>query len=348
MAAGQLKGMFDRVVRNKVRMGNFETTNLDMECVRSFFEFPETPFSVADLCAGSGRAIEELTKGSSAVTFAIEPNEEKYLELRERVNHALLGGYEECRISRDTFNLMYLNPPYDLDSESVDSKVERKEKRFLRQLVQYVAADGLLVFNIPRGRMTKDIITILVANLEEIRIYQSHDDTYHQVYAMGRKRKEKLINRSEVNRIVMCLEPGNELPRLPYLEKPMYKVVSGNVTPKLFRSSHMDVDLIGEVLKKSTLRTKAMEWTTPKPPSKKLQPLLPDKEMHRVLRMASGKLNGRVGEGELLHVLKGIVKKETVSSIEETPTELIETQSEVFKITFKLIDREGNIQIIQS
>lgn len=112
MAVDNMKGMFDRVQRNKVRMGNFETTDQDMLCVRSLLQFPHLPFSVADFCAGSGRALEVLTEESSAVSFGIEPNEEKYMELRSRIPHALYGGYEECRISRDTFRLMYLNPPY--------------------------------------------------------------------------------------------------------------------------------------------------------------------------------------------------------------------------------------------
>ncbi|KRF31675.1 hypothetical protein ASG93_04875 [Paenibacillus sp. Soil787] len=96
-----MKGMFDRVMRNKIRMGNFETTDQDMLCIRSLLQFPTTPFSVVDFCAGSGRALEVLTMESSAVTFGIEPNEEKYLELRDRVPNALYGGYEEARISRD-------------------------------------------------------------------------------------------------------------------------------------------------------------------------------------------------------------------------------------------------------
>lgn len=346
MTADNLKGMFDRVTRNKVRMGNFETTEQDMICIRSLFRFPDAPFSVADFCAGSGRALEMLTCGTQAVTFGIEPNEEKYLALRERAKYALFGGYEECRISRETFRLMYLNPPYDSDSETAESKAERKEKRFLRQLLQYVSVEGILVYNIPRGRMTKDIVSILVANLDEIRVFQSHDDTYHQIYAVGRKRGVKFVDRNEVQRILTLVEEG-KLERLPLLEIPIYNVWPGNTSPKLFRSIHMDVDQVRQVSRNSTLTHKGMEWTTPKKPAAELQPLLPDKEMHRVLRMASGKLNGKVGRGDLLHVLKGIVRKAKVESVEESEDEKIVTESEVFKITFKLVDRYGNIRTIQ-
>lgn len=347
MAANNLKGMFDRVLRNKVRMGNFETMDQDMVCIRSFFQFPDSPFSVADFCAGSGRALEILTQETSAVTFGIEPNEEKYLELRSRADNALFGGYEECRISKDTFRLMYLNPPYDSDSETVDDKIERKEKRFLKHLLPYVSVDGILVYNIPRGRMTKDIVTLLVANLDDIQVYQSHDDTYHQVYTIGRKRAAKFNDRNEVQRILTLMEEDSNLERLPLLEEPVYKVYSGSVKPKLFRSSHMDVDHVREVSRNSALTHKGMEWSTPKKPSERRQPLLPDKEMHRVLRMASGKLNGKVGQGDLLHVLKGVVKKETVQSVDESPKETVITDREVFKITFKLVDRHGNMRTIQ-
>lgn len=347
MAIDQMKGMFDRAIHNKIRMGNFETTEKDILSIRSLLQFPSAPFSIADFCAGSGKAMQLLIENSSGVGFGIEPNEEKYLELRSRIPNALYGGYEECRISRDTFRLMYLNPPYDLDSEDIDSKVERKEKRFLRHLIQYVSVEGVLVYNIPRGRMTSDIVKLLVANLEDIRVYQSHDDTYHQVYTIGRKRKAKFIDRNEVQRILALMEEGSALERLPLLDNPLYKVLPGNINPKLFRSSFMDVEQIREVSFNSGLTKKGREWTTPKKPAAKLQPLLPDKEMHRVLRMASGRLNGKVGRGPLLHVLKGIVKKETVKVVQETNDEEIITESEVFKITFKMVDQFGNIRTIQ-
>lgn len=348
MSSNQMKDMFDRVIHNKVRMGNFETKDHDTLCIRSLLQFPKSAFSVADFCAGSGNALNVMTEGTEAVTFGIEPNEEKYLELRERANYALYGGYEECRISRDTFRLMYLNPPYDNDSETLESKMERKEKRFLRQLFPYVAVDGILIFNIPRGRMTKDIVNILVANLDDIRVYASHDDTFNQVYTIGRKRATKYIDRNEVQRILGLMLEGSELQRIPMAEAPLYKVFPGNISPKLFRSSHIDVDHVREVSRLSSLTRKGMEWSTPKKPAERLQPLLPDKEMHRVLRMASGKLNGKVGSGKLLHVLKGVVKKESISTTEVTDNETVITEREKFTITFKIVDRYGNIRTIQS
>lgn len=346
MSADQMKGMFDRIVRNKMRMGNFETIDKDILSIRSLLHFPINPFSVADFCAGSGHALELLIGESSGIGFGIEPNEQKYLELRSRIPNALFGGYEQCRISRDTFRLMYLNPPYDSDSDTAEAKAERKEKRFLRHLLQYVAEDGILVYNIPRGRMTKDIVTILVTNFDDIRVFQSHDDTFHQVFTIGRKKREKFHERSEVQRILELMEEGSSLERLPMLDEPLYRVLPGNITPKYFRSSHMDVDQVREVSLRSTLTQRGMEWTTPKKPAARLQPLLPDKEMHRVLRMASGRLNGKVGQGDMLHVLKGIVKKEISQVVQEMPNETVVTDTEVFKITFKLVDRFGNMRTI--
>ncbi|MGU3473088.1 DUF6094 domain-containing protein [Paenibacillus sp. D51F] len=256
--------------------------------------------------------------------------------------HARFGAGEKGEIISNPYLSLYS------DSETADAKVERKEKRFLRHLLQYVSIDGILVYNIPRGRMTSDIVKMLVANLDDIRVYQSHDDTYHQVYAIGRKRKEKFLNRNDVQRILDLMVEGSELERLPLLDEPLYKVLPGNITPKYFRSSRMDVDQVREVSLHSGLTRKGIEWTTPRKPAAKLQPLLPDKEMHRVLRMASGRLNGKVGTGSLLHVLKGIVKKETGKVVQEMPNETVITETEVFKITFKMVDRFGNMRTIRS
>ncbi|KRF31676.1 hypothetical protein ASG93_04880 [Paenibacillus sp. Soil787] len=218
----------------------------------------------------------------------------------------------------------------------------------MRHLLQYVSVDGILVYNIPRRRMTKDIVNMLVANLDDVQVFQSHDDTFHQVFTIGRKRAAKFIDRNEVGRILSLMEEGSTLERLPLLETPIYKVPSGNVSPKFFRSSRMDVDQVREVSRLSGLTLKGMEWSTPKQPSEKLQPLLPDKSMHKVLRMASGRLNGKVGRGDLLHVLKGIVKKSIVEDVQKNGNETVITEREVFKITFKTVNSVGDIRTIQS
>lgn len=342
----EMKGMFTRIINNKIRMGNYETVEEDLVGIRNLLKYPKSPFSIADFCAGSGRALEKLAEGSSAVTFGIEPNESKYVELRDRANYALFGGYEECRLTRNFYNLMYLNPPYDADSGE-KGELERKEKLFLRHLLPYLSIGGVLVYNIPLYRLDKSIANILAANLENIRLYESHDPTFKQVYVIGRRRKSMFIDTDEAKRMLAIRDGEIPLDKLPEEYTPLYQVYEGNIRPKLFRSSRADVDQLRKICLTSQLVQRSMQLCSPKRPAAKLQPLLPDKEMHRVLRMASGKLNGRVGEGEFLHVLKGIVKKVvTIGEAEETDHEIVQTETETFKITFKLVDRNGNIKVI--
>ncbi|MFB5268216.1 DUF6094 domain-containing protein [Paenibacillus enshidis] len=342
----EMKGMFSRIINNKIRMGNFETIEEDLIGLRNLLNYPERPFSIADLCAGSGRALEKLAEGSSAVTFGIEPNENKYVELRDRATHALFGGYEECRLTRNFYNLLYLNPPYDADSDQ-EGESERKEKRFLRHLLPALSIGGVLIYNIPLYRLEKSIASILAANLENIRLYQSHDSTFKQVYIIGRRRKSIFIDTDEAKRLIAIRDGEIPLVKLPDEYTPLYQVYEGNVRPKLFRSSRADVDQLRKICLSSQLVQRSMQLCSPKRPAAKLQPLLPDKEMHRVLRMASGKLNGRVGQGEFIHVLKGIVKKvASIGEPDETDHEIVQTETETFKITFKLVDRNGNIKVI--
>ncbi|AJE54271.1 DUF6094 domain-containing protein [Paenibacillus polymyxa] len=345
----EMKSMFNRIINNKKRMGNYETDEIDLQCLRTLMEYPTDPFSVADFCAGSGRALEMLCEASSAVSFGIEPNEEKYLELRERADRALFGGYEECRLTRDFYRVMYLNPPYDHDSDTEERKAERKEKLFLHQLLPYLSVGGILIYNIPSYRLDKSIATMLSTHLSDIRMYKSHDKTFQQIYVIGRRKSTKFIDMSEVQRLLHFVNEGlDTLDRLPMSKMPLYRVLAGSVNPKFFRSNHFDVDQLRKIHQSSSLVRNGIEWTTPKRPAAKLQPLLPDKEMHRILRMASGKLNGIVGSGPLLHVLKGTVQKIVVEGeTEENEYEIITREKEIFIITFKLIDRYGNIKVIQ-
>ena len=187
---------------------------------------------------------------------------------------------------------------------------------------------------------------MLVANLDDIRVTNRMMIPYHKVYAIGRKRKEKFNNGDEVLRIMELMEEGSSLERLPNLDEPLYKVLPGSITPKYFPLEPHG-RRPGERCFASVCFDPSWDGVddAKKPASPQL--LLPDKEMHRVLRMASGRLNGKVGRGSALHVLKGIVKKEISQTVAETPSDTVITDTEVFKITFKLVDRFGNIRTIQ-
>lgn len=340
-----MKSMHPRIIANKQRMGNFETPVKDIECLRSMIQYPSEPFSLADFCAGSGRALSLLAADSSAVTFGIEPNDEKYFELRNAASHALYGGYEEGTMSNRYFRMVYCNPPYDYDSEGEKSKGDRKEKLFLKHHLRYVSDDGLFIYNIPKYRMEEGILNLLVSDLYDLRMYRSHDDTYQQVLTFGYRRKQKFLNQTVVEKLQELL--AGELPHLPIAEEPIYRVTAGNTTPKYFRSSRLDVDQLRNLSRSSSLVKKTKEWTTPKPPAAKTSPLLPDKEMHRVLRMAAGHINGVVGSGDHLHVLKGTAQKHVVVGKEEYENHTEEVSREFFKIVFKTVDRHGRIRLIE-
>ena len=81
-------------------------------------------------------------------TYGIELHRDRAEEAEERLDHVLAADLFATSIANGALGLLFLNPPYDYDSED-----KRTEHAFLTQTTRYLADDGLLVFIVPRERL---------------------------------------------------------------------------------------------------------------------------------------------------------------------------------------------------
>ena len=109
---------------------------------------------ILDPCCGAGDALKRLVEGLSRPnalsmeTFGIELHRDRAEEAERRLDHVLAADLFATSIANGAFGLLFLNPPYDYDSED-----KRTEHAFLTQTTRYLADDGLLVFIVPRQRL---------------------------------------------------------------------------------------------------------------------------------------------------------------------------------------------------
>ena len=109
---------------------------------------------ILDPCCGAGDALQRLVEGLSRPnalsmeTFGIELHRDRAEEAEARLGHVLAADLFATSIANGAFGLLFLNPPYDYDSED-----KRTEHAFLTQTTRYLAEDGLLVFIVPRQRL---------------------------------------------------------------------------------------------------------------------------------------------------------------------------------------------------
>ena len=110
---------------------------------------------ILDPCCGAGDAIQRLAENLdrpnsiSIETYGVELHRDRAEEAEKRLNRVLAVDLFSTSIANGAFGLLLLNPPYDWDSEE-----KRTEHSFLTHTTRYLAGNGLLVFIVPRQRLS--------------------------------------------------------------------------------------------------------------------------------------------------------------------------------------------------
>ena len=308
----------------------------------SYYNRGET-LRVLDPCCGAGEAAALLAGamagGLSAPvpieTFGVELHRDRAKEAQIWLDHALACDLFRTSMANGAFGLLFLNPPYDWDS----GDERRVEHRFLVHCTRYLAEDGLLVFIVPRPRLSVSA-RYLATHYGTLRCWafpQPERDAFDQVVLMGYRKREPSPNAYAEERV---REWAREEPEeLSSDHCPAYSpslAPSGDV---LFAARTVDpVAAAGEArasgLWVSTAVTDAL-W-----PAKdgRTRPLMPLRRGHMAMLVAAGFLDNLVLEAEGRRILvKGRTSKEMVL-VEDTPQK--ETHRERLKTTVTALDLE--------
>ncbi len=310
-------------IAGRMKMGYYPTPERVVEFIKSYLLFPREPFAVLDPCCGEALAFEQLLSGTQAISYGVELDQHRAGEAECRVQNLLKCGIEETRIAHHSCSLLFLNPPYDeaTREEDADTKTERQEKAFLRMTVPYLAPGGVLVYIIPQTRLNSGIARLLASRFEKIQVFRFPDpeyDDFKQVVVFGVRKVGNSLDEALALKLQnvpnQALKPLMESATAPYPAPP-----SGPL--KLFRSTVIDPEELEKQIGQSPLwrrfdaMTTSNELRVPRPP-------LPLHSGHLGLLLAAGKLDGMVGEGPDLHVVKGKVSK-VVSKVEEYKGEVL-------------------------
>ena len=143
---------------------------------------------VLDPCCGAGDAVDRLAKrihGASAIpveTYGVELHSDRAEDAARRLHRTLAADLFRTSIANGAFSLLYLNPPYDFDSED-----RRTEHAFLTHTTRYLAEEGLLVFVVPRQRLAVSA-RYLSTHYRRIRCWafpHPEQEVFDQVVLMG-------------------------------------------------------------------------------------------------------------------------------------------------------------------
>ncbi len=326
-------------------MGYYPTPLSVAERIRTFLSFPSENVNILDPCCGEGTALRNVVDGANATTYGIELDEYRAKQAKDTLDHMLHCGYEDVRISNNAYSCLFLNPPYDWqDSSALDeSRHERTEKAFLRGTIRYLLPEGVLVYIVPQSRVTEDVAKILSYRFEDFNTYRFQDGEYEkfrQIVLFGRKKPRNGLDDNSFGKLFAISRTG--LPEIPYLDEPVYEL-PGSPEVKLFRSILIDeAELEKELMSSALWRKINRDGHNSKDGVSR--PPLPLHTGHLGLLLASGCLDGRVGEGEDRHVVRGKVEKVTHTEQEYQGDVLIEREVERYRVSIKVLTQDGEIK----
>lgn len=194
--------MFPRLARNFARNGYFPTDEPTLERVLAALAPPAAgSMSILDPCAGEGVAIAEAahTLGRTRVrAFAVEYDAERAAHARRLVDRCLHGDLMDTLISRQSFGLLWLNPPYgDLPKDANGNLGyqgqgrARLEKLFYQRSLPLLQYGGVLVFIVPAHVLDAELVGWLTRHFADLRLYRAVDRQFKQVVIFGRRVRQR-------------------------------------------------------------------------------------------------------------------------------------------------------------
>lgn len=329
----------------QTKMGYYPTPLSVVELIRSRIHFPPEPVNVFDPCAGEGLALECLVKDTKAVTFGIELDLDRSAEAEKRIDHFVQGACERVEITPRGFGLLWLNPPYDDDGEG-----ERKEFTFLRDTFDALVPGGLLVYIIPKERLSKEVAALLASNFRNVKVDRFPDPEFgkfRQIVVTGIRNEwsqttpwqEKLLNDTR---------EGNLLP----LEPARWREYTLPPTGKAFlRLRSVDPEELVRLAATSPLLDRLREAMEPPTFERMGQPPTRLHTGHLGLLLSAGRLNGLVGKGEDRHIVvgkpgKAVIERNEIEEDAEGRTVEVHRRLEIPQVTIKILHPTGEIRTL--
>ncbi len=324
-----------------------------------------------DPCIGTGRAVQLLAESLTRQAGSFHPRLEVYgiepHEPRAKLAAKVLGeervlhtSYFTATLSQGSFQLIFLNPPYDQETETEKAK-ERLELSFLRRATLHLAPGGVLIWIVPQARLSQ-AAQYLAAHYQQVGCWRFPDeewappdmpnrksapmyDMFKQIVLIGVRRAAPIpAEPVQVQQIQSWGEAGETLAILPGEETgtPPYLVPLAEPRRLLFASTVFDADAAARQLSAGLGL-----WGTPTyleqhwpDPAQVVglgmgRPLAPLRVGHLGVLVAAGIANGAAVEGVdgQRVVVKGACRKKVMA--EET---VVERDDGVQEVTTTLTD----------
>ena len=330
--------MFPRLARNFARNGYYPTDEITLErTLQALTPAASGRMRICDPCAGEGVALAEAAHflGRDQVqAFAVEYDRERADHARGLLDRVLHSDLFDTLISRQSFGLLWLNPPYgDLvadhsgASQYQGSGRRRLEKAFYQRCLPLLQYGGVMVLIVPHYVLDDELTGWLSNHFADLRVYGAADPTFKQVVIFGIRVRRQDLARASTNQVRARLqaigagqEQAEEIPAIWPWEPYLVPSVAGELE-HFYRITLEPEQFAAEILR---LRGLWPDFNLHFGQAG-LQPRAPVRELsrwHLALALAAGAISGvvRSKSGRVL-VVKGDTYKDKVRKTEFTEDE---------------------------
>lgn len=195
--------MFPRLARNFARNGYFPTDEETLERTLQALEPSSHKMCILDPCAGEGVAIAEAAHalGRTKVrAYAVEYDAERAAHAATLVDRCLRSDLMDTVVTRQSFGLLWLNPPYGdlLRDQAGGSEFKgraRLEKLFYQRSLPLLQYDGVLIYIIPQYSLDSELVGWLTRHFADLNVFRAIDTQFKQIVIFGRRvRRSDLVS----------------------------------------------------------------------------------------------------------------------------------------------------------
>ncbi len=325
------------------KMDYYPTPIEVVQKIKQLLQIPQQA-RLIDTCCGEGDALALVAEGTGAVTYGVELDKERYKAAKQRLDHVLwCDALNELICTREAFSLLWLNPPYDTEEGGELDKKERLELLFLKKHFSLLQKGGVLVLIIPY-RVLADCLEFLQHKCTNLNVYRFPDSyfwEFKQVVVIGVRGRPSEAHYKRNTRLIELASsftyPAKAYESLDSIETAdtNYRMPEAEKESVIFKSSRLDPDEAIKLVKTSPLWNQIKQMLTPKSLSF-VRPLMPLREGHLAMLLASGMMNGEVRGKERL-IIKGSVKKVQDKTEEKTADGVKITKTDRYEITVRAI-----------
>ncbi len=294
------------------------------------------PKRLLDPCCGTGEPAAQIAAAAECEAYGVEIHSGRAQAAQSVFKKVIGGNLFAVRARHESFSILFLNPPYDFESED-----GRTELSFLKHTISYLAPGGLLLFIVPQARITHRIAKVLSAYIQDAKVRRFPTEQFKafgQIVVLGVKKirpgldEEILVQLAKVkDHALPELTAGEFSFPIPSVPRDFF-IRSSEITPE---------ELAIEIQASSLWKEPGLSALLQPSDSRRIiQPLMPPRKAHLAMLIAAGLINNQVLEAQGQRLLiKGTSKKvidrseeETEKGIKITERERIVTQINAFDL----------------